>query len=224
MNINMIDIIQNTGLFQNMSEAAIESALTSLASFSKFYKKNEIILHAGNMTEYLGLILSGSVTIESNDIWGNRTILNLAKKGELFAETYALLSDEPMMVDVIANENCIILFLKIKTVVELLLSIGNTAGDWENIMVKNLLIILSKKNLSLSRRSFHTSPKSVRGRILAYLNSVSIKKCSREFDIPFDRQQMADYLNMDRTALSKELGRMQREGIICFRKNHFRLL
>ena len=88
-------------------------------------------------------------------------------------------------------------------------------------MTTNLLTISAHKNLHLSGRSFHISPKTVRGRVMAYLNTVSLQKHSKEFDIPFDRQQLADYLNLERTALSKELGRMQKEGLIWTRKSHF---
>ena len=82
----------------------------------------------------------------------------------------------------------------------------------------------TRKNLILFGRSFHTAPKTVRDRVLSYLNSVSLQKNSTDFDIPFDRQQLADYLNLERSALSKELGKMQREGLIKCRKNHFRLI
>ncbi|MBQ6504383.1 MAG: winged helix-turn-helix domain-containing protein, partial [Flexilinea sp.] len=91
-------------------------------------------------------------------------------------------------------------------------------------ILRNLLLISSHKNLVLSGRSFHTSPKGCRSKLLAYLNSVSQQRHSLEFDIPFDRQQLADYLNLERTNMSKELGRMRDEGIIVFRKNHFKLL
>ena len=83
------------------------------------------------------------------------------------------------------------------------------------------MMISAHKNLALSGRSFHTAPKSARGRILSYLNSVSLQKKALEFDIPFNRQQLADYLNLERTNMSKELSRMQREGILSCRKNHF---
>ena len=86
-----------------------------------------------------------------------------------------------------------------------------------------MLTISMRKNLMLSGRSFHTSPKTIRGRVMAYLSSMSLQAGSDEFDIPFDRQQLADYLNVERTALSKELGRMQKEELITVRKNHFRL-
>jgi CRP-like cAMP-binding protein len=98
---------------------------------------------------------------------------------------------------------------------------GSSDTSWRRRIIANLLTISAQKNRTLSSRIFHTSSKSVRGRILSYLNTVSIQRGSREFDIPFDRQQLADYLNVDRTALSKELGRMQKEGLIRFRKNHF---
>ena len=94
---------------------------------------------------------------------------------------------------------------------------------WCIKLVSNLLMISVQKNLHLSNRSFHTSPKTIRGRVMAYLNSVSLRKGNREFDIPFDRQQLADYLNLDRSALSKELGKMRKEGIIQTHKNHFAL-
>ena len=90
--------------------------------------------------------------------------------------------------------------------------------------MSNLLTISAHKNLHLSGRSFHTSPKSIRGRVMSYLNSVSIQTGKREFDIPFDRQQLADYLNVERTALSKELGKMQKDGYFTVRKNHFLIL
>ena len=89
--------------------------------------------------------------------------------------------------------------------------------------MSNLLIISTQKNLTLSGRIFHTAPKTIRGRVMSYLNSISIQQGMTEFDIPFDRQQMADYLNLDRTALSKELRKMKDDGLIDFHKNHFHL-
>ena len=124
------------------------------------------------------------------------------------------------MVDAVANEQSRIMFLRIGS----LLEGGLEPEPWSNKLVRNLLMISANKNLMLSRRSFHISPKTARGRIMANLNSVSLKKRSRTFDIPFDRQQMADYLNLERTALSKELGRMKQEQIIDFQKNHFKIL
>ncbi len=101
---------------------------------------------------------------------------------------------------------------------------GEIKASWSEKLIVNLLRISSQKNLTLSERSFQISRKSCRGRLLAYLSAVSRQSRSDEFDIPFDRQQLADHLNLERTNMSKELSKMRREGLIEFRKNHFRLL
>ena len=108
--------------------------------------------------------------------------------------------------------------MKVKGANEIIREIFDATG------FSSILTISLHKNLALSGRSFHTAPKSARGRILAYLSSVSLKKHSREFDIPFDRQQLADYLNLERTNMSKELSKMRKEGLIDFKKSHFRLI
>ncbi|MBR6707521.1 MAG: Crp/Fnr family transcriptional regulator [Clostridia bacterium] len=207
-------------LFREMTETEIADAFRILEAHEKRYEKGETILTAGSITERMGLVLEGSVTIESNDAWGNRTIISRVEKGQVFAETYALLENEPMLVDVTANEDCRVLFLRSGRIQ----SLKSSLKPWALKYITNLLTISTHKNLILSGRSFHTAPKSIRGRVMAYLNSVSLQKHSREFDIPFDRQQLADYLNLERSALSKELGKMQRDGLIACRKNHFLIL
>ena len=212
--------LKNCVLFRDLPDEEINLALSELQAREKQYKEDAVVLAAGNTTEWMGLVLEGSVTIESNDVWGNRTILSHVGEGEFFAETYAWLSDVVVLVDVVANENCRILFLKVKN----LQTLSSVNHAWAAKLTSNLLTISTSKNLALTGRSFHTAPKSARGRIMSYLNTVSLQKRSREFDIPFDRQQLADYLNLERTAMSKELGRMRDEGLIRTRKNHFILL
>ena len=214
------DKLKENIIFNGMTPDEIDQALNELCAIEKAYKKNSVILRAGDITDSLGLVLSGSVTIESNDMWGNRTILSNVGEGGFFAETYALLENEPLLVDVRANENCRILLFKVGSLKKL----KSNMNLWSFKLISNLLMISANKNLHLSGRSFHTSPKTIRGRVMAYLNSVSLKKDSNEFDIPFDRQQLADYLNLERSALSKELGKMKKDGLIEVRKNHFKLL
>ena len=210
--------IQKAVIFSGMDETEVYEALLFLHAEEKPFRKNQLIFHAGKKTSSMGLVLEGSVTIESNDLWGNRTILSHVASGQFFAETYALLKTEPMLVDVRANEKSRILFLNIG-------NLNNTfESSWQAKMIRNLLMISSQKNLVLSGRSFHTASKSIRGRVMSYLNTVSLQKKSTSFDIPFDRQQLADYLNVERSALSKELGRMQRDGIIATRKSHFEII
>ena len=214
------DMLKENILFNGMTTDEINQALSELCAIEKAYEKNSLILRAGDITDSLGLVLSGSVTIEINDMWGNRTILSNVGEGGFFAETYALLENEPLLVDVRANENCRILFFKVGSLKKL----KSNMNLWSFKLISNLLMISANKNLHLSGRSFHTSPKTIRGRVMVYLSSVSLKKGSNEFDIPFDRQQLADYLNLERSALSKELGKMKKDGLIEVRKNHFKLL
>lgn len=215
----MNNTIRESVLFSGMTEEGIQICLSELNASEKKFKKNSVIMHSGDLTDCMGMVLSGSVTIESNDVWGNCTILSHVGAGQFFAETYALLPGEVMLVDVRANEDCRIQFLNVGR-----LMANMSPSPWKDKLLRNILMISSNKNLMLSRRSFHTSPKSCRGRLLSYFNSVSLQKNSTEFSIPFDRQQLADYLNLERTNMSKELSRMRKEGMIEFRKNHFRLL
>lgn len=206
-----------TAIFRGMTDDEVGCALEALRAEERRCPKGAVILRAGETTERMGLVLSGSVTVETNDLWGNRTILSHVGAGGSFAETYALLRDEVLLVDAVANEDCLILFLRIAA----LRAVSPEGRPWVTKLIANLLTVSAHKNLALSGRSFHTAPKSARGRIMAYLNTVSLQQQNKEFDVPFDRQQMADYLNLDRSALSKELGKMRDEGIIAFRKSHF---
>jgi len=214
-----IRIIDKCPVFSGMTDEEREKCLSSLDSNEKAFRKNSYLMRAGDVTDRMGIVMSGSVTVESNDIWGNRTILSIVEERQVFAETYALLPDEIMLVDVRANENCRILFLSIRNVFK-----EPSKESWKNKILKNLLMIYSQKNLHLSGRSFHTSSKSCRGRLLSYLNSVSLRENSNEFDIPFNRQQLADYLNLERTNMSKELAKMQKDRIIEYHLNHFKLI
>ena len=212
-----ISVLSGSALFNGFDETEVNNLLGSLNAREKRFRKGAMIFHSGDVISTFCFVITGSVTIESNDMWGNRTILNLVSKGQFFAESYALLPDEPMLVDVCANKDCTIVYLDMK-------SVGRLDESMRVRLLANLLTITTRKNLHLSSRSFHTAPRQVRGRIMAYLNTVSVQKHSCEFDIPFDRQQLADYLNVERSVLSNELSKMQRDGLIRCRKNHFEII
>ena len=165
-------------------------------------------------------MISGSVYIESDDIWGNKSIIDKVSAGQVFAETYACANKIPLMINVTAAENCEVLFLDINKV----LNVCSSACGFHTKLVRNLLSISANKNLMLSRRIFHTSPKSIRGRLLRYLSYQATENGSREFVIPFDRQQLADYLNVDRSAMSNELSKMQKDGLLKCDRSHFILI
>lgn len=209
--------LTTTPLFRGIMQAEIESMLICLNAREREYPKDAVILRAGDTTHELGLVLSGSVSIESDDLWGNKTILDQIGSGGVFAETYACIQGEALMINVIAVEPAAILFLSIGKVLE----VCQKTCAYHTKLIRNLLSIAAQKNLNLSRRSFHTAPKSIRGRVLSYLSFQAMKQGSRDFTIPFNRQQLADYLNVDRSALSNELGKMQRENLLKINKNHF---
>ena len=197
-----LPVLCRTVLFKGMTEDEVSCALLSLQAKTKDAKKGRALLHAGDFTDDLGLVLAGSVTIEGHDVWGNRVILGHVVSGEIFAEAYALL-DEPLQVDVIANEDCRVLFLHLGSAEAL----AGCTASWASKFTANLLTVTSRKNLHLAGRSFHTAPKTVRGRVMSYLNAVSLQAQSRDFTIPFDRQQLADYLNVGANGAFKGTGK-----------------
>ena len=212
--------LEKTPLFRGASALEIETMLACLGAEVKKFPRGATVLMAGDVTESLGLVLSGSVSIENDDAWGNKSILGRAERGEVFAETYACVPGAKLMISAVAAEDCEILFLRPARI----LHPCENACSFHTALVRNLLFISSAKNLQLSRRIFHTSAKSIRGRLLSYLSHEATARGSRDFTIPFNRQQLADYLSVDRSALSNELSKMQREGLITFHRSHFTLL
>lgn len=204
-------------LFRGLDRAELEEMHTCGCMRRALYEKNQVILHAGDTVRELGIVASGRVNIESVDLWGNKSLLSDVPAGQVFAESYAWCG-EPLMVDAVAAQDSEIFFLELSA-----LNTCPHAAPWRDTLMRNLLSISVRKNLALTGRSFCTAPKSVRGRLLTYLSAQAVRAGSPSFQIPFDRQQMADYLNLDRSALSKELGRMRDEGLLSFRKNCFTL-
>ena len=181
----------------------------------KIFSRHEVIFRAGSRVQEIGVVVKGSVHIENLDLWGTKSILSSVGAGQAFAETYAFCGDA-LMVDAVAAEDCEVLFLHTGA-----LSDSRVPAEVRSVLLRNLLAVSMRKNLSLSQRIFCTTPKTVRGRLLTYFSAQAAKAGGPEFDVPFNRQQMADYLNLDRSALSKELCRMRDEGLLEFEKNHF---
>lgn len=208
--------LTRTALFQGCSEEDIQNMSNHLDFRTDNYRKGDVIFGAGSIVTDIGLILTGSVRIEHTDLWGNKSILGITLAGGVFAESYACIPNEPMMVDAVANEDCSVLFISVPELFR-----PCPACISQNRLIQNLVMITAGKNLQLSRRSLHTSPKTIRGRLFSYFSQQVSAQRSNRIVIPFDRQQLADYLNLDRSALSKELGRMKNDGLIEYHKNTF---
>lgn len=209
--------LSDTQLFRGIEEEEIETLLQCLKAVKKEYKKGEIILSEGEPTEFIGVVLKGLVLIESSDIWGNNSILGSAGRGAVFAEAYACIPGEPLLISVTAAEDTAVLFLHVSKV----LTTCTSACVFHTKLVRNLLTVSANKNLQLSRRILHTGSKSIRGRLLSYFSECAKKAGQYSFQIPYSRQQLADYLGVDRSALCNELSKMQKDGLIQYEKNNF---
>lgn len=207
-----------TPLFFNIEESEWSEMEACGCMRTGRFSKNETIFHMGDMIQEIGIVLTGSVNIENVDLWGNRSILSNIAPGQLFAESYALCK-EPIMVSAVAAEASEILFLKLSVFTDS----KYCTASWHSKMTRNMLQISLRKNLNLANRIFCTTPKTIRRRLLIYLSAEAAKAKSATFRIPFNRQELADYLNLERSALSKELGKMRDDGILTFHKNQFTL-
>lgn len=206
-----------SALFRNINREEAERVLGCLSAVRKSYKKGELIFHAGEKAKAMGLVANGSVEIVRDDYWGNRQVLGKAHAGDLFGESYACMPDEIFMVSALASEDCEVLFLEVGKI----LTTCSPACEFHSRLIHNLLYVLAEKNLNLTRKIDHMSQRSIREKVMAYLSFQAERKQSDTFEIPFSRQQLADYLAVDRSALSAELSRMQKDGIITYERSRF---
>ena len=212
-----IHLLAGTRLFQGIREHEIEAMLTCLSAEERTYGKDAYIYRAGDVTGRLGVVMEGAVNIIKDDVWGNRKIIENIGAGQIFGETYACLKGEPLMVDVQASERSRILFMDVNRI----LTTCSSSCDFHNRLIRSLMYVLAGKNLMLTKKMDIITPKSLRERVMVYLSQESVKQGCRTVTVPFNRQQMADYLSVDRSALSAELSRMQRDGVISYEKNRF---
>lgn len=211
--------LPNTPLFRGMEEKDVPALLQCLGAVKKEYQKGEVIFAEGEPIECIGIVLSGMVMISCTDIWGNNSILGSAGPGAVFGEAYACIPGEPLLISASAAENTAVLFMNVARV----LSTCTNACTFHTKLVRNLLTVCAYKSLQLSQRILHTGSKSIRGRLLSYFSECAKKSGSYSFEIPYSRQQLADYLNVDRSALCNELSKMQKEGLIQYQKNRITL-
>lgn len=209
--------LANTQLFRGISESEIEELLLCLGAHERSFQKGDTIFRAGSPVDEFGLVLSGSVNIVVNLYWGNSIIFGHVGKGEVFAENYAAVPGKEPVCDVVACEDTHVLFLKMQSV----MTTCRKGCAYHNRIIQNMLRISAQKNLNISSRMMHTASKSLRERLLSYLSEQALEHGSAQFTIPFNRQQLADYLAVNRSAMSNELSKMQEEGLITFRKNEF---
>ncbi len=212
-------LLSTTQLFRGIQEDDIALLLRCLNTKQRQYKKGEIIFTEGTVTEYIGLVLSGRVLLSYNDIWGNTSILGNVSPGAVFGEVYACIPGQPLLITVSAAEDTSVLFINASRIA----ATCPKACSFHAKLTANLITVCAHKTIQLSQRIIHTSSKSIRGRLLSYFSECAKQMGSSSFLIPYNRQQLADYLSVDRSALCNELSKMQKEGILSYEKNHISL-
>ena len=215
-----IPILKNTQLFSGASDEDIEAMLGCLQARLCTYKKGEYVLREGERIERLMMLVKGELHIQRDDYWGNRSIISMVGVGEMFGEAYAAPESGPLMNDVLAVEDSAVIFLDIGK----LLTVCPNGCKFHAMAVKNLFFAISEKNRKLVRKLGYMSRRTTREKLIAYLSEEAKRQNSGAFSIPFNRQQLADFLSVDRSALSNELCKIRDEGLIEFEKNRFRLL
>ena len=214
-------IVKNLPLLHGLNAAEGEKLLRSIQAGSGTYKRGELIYREGKYPVRTGLLLSGSAYIIKEDFWGNRSMIAEIGTADMFGETYDCLGGEPLGVSVEAAgpDGCSCLFLDLRR----FMTKKGGREQWEIQAATNLMEILARKNLFLTKKMEHVTQRTTRQKLLSYLSEQSRRAGKAEFFIPFNRQQLADFLAVDRSAMSAELSRLKKEGILDYRKNRFLL-
>lgn len=214
-----LQFLPKTALFRGLREDEIEPMLHCLGAYRKTFAKGALVYRAGECVTHIGLVLSGGVNSVMNNYWSDSNIFGHMGPGQIFADAYAAIPGKELLVDIMACEPTEVLFLNTTKV----MTTCPSACTFHNRAIRNLLQICAERNLCLSRRMLHISFKSIRNRLLSYLTDQEVENGKSEFTIPFSRQELANYLNVERSALSNELSKMQKDGLLSYHKNQFTL-
>lgn len=214
-----LGLLKRTPLFNGIDEVEIEAMLKCLDARAEDYEKKEYIMRTGESPQALGLLLSGSVFIIQEDYWGNRNIRARITMGQVFAEAFACVQGAVMDVSVLTDEPSRVLWLNVGRI----LHTCPTVCSQHSRMIRNLLSDLAANNLRTNEKLTHISRRSTREKLLSYLSAEAQRQGKAEFTIPFNRQQLADYLAVERSAMSAELSRMQKDGLLSIDRNYFAL-
>ena len=203
-----LPILRNSPFFKGLTDNEILSILHCVNATAVSKERDSYIFRAGDSTEVMGLVVSGCVLVMQEDLWGHRNILSKCHASDFFGEPYAASPGAVLNISVVADEDCEIIFLNIQR----LLVTCPTACEHHQKLIRNLVRVLANKILILNDKITHVGKRTIRD-----------KHSSLSFEIPFDRQQLADYLCIDRAAMSTEISKLQKEGFIKTNRNHFEI-
>lgn len=214
-----IPILKRTKLFAGVREDEIAAMLGCLHAKAGAYKKGEYVFRQGEYLNNITVLVEGSLHIQRDDYWGNRSIISEVGVGEMFGEAYAAPGSGPLLNDVVATQDSTVVFFDVRKI----LTVCSSACKFHSMVVQNLFFAISEKNRKLVQKLGHMSKRSTREKLISYLSEEARKQKSGTFTIPFNRQQLADFLSVDRSAMSNELCKMRDDGLLVFEKNKFTL-
>ena len=212
--------IKNSPVFYGMNDEELKGLLECFNARVRKYEKEEMIIRQGDMISNIYLILDGAVNIEKDSYWGRRIIISRLGKNDNLALSFVGSKDIESSVDAITVEDTLVLILGY----EKCTSMCQNACTRHKVLINNLFQILSKENIELIQKIENVNKKTIRDKLMTYLSNEAQKNHSNKFSISFNRQDLADYLNVDRSAMSFELSKLQKEGLIVYNKNQFQLL
>lgn len=214
------EILKRCPLFDGIAEENLLRMLGCLGAKVAFFDKKYTIIAEGNPAKYIGIVLSGSAQIVQNDYYGNRSILSRIGTAEMFAEAFACAQIQTIPVSVIANEPCEVMLIDSDHILH---TCQNNCGFHQQLIF-NLMKELAAKTILFHQKIEIIAKRTTRDKLMAYLMLQAKKTGSNRFSIPFDRQELADYLEVDRSGLSAEIGKLRREGVLESHKKEFELL
>ena len=215
-----IKILKKSRIFAGVSEDEIEAMLSCLNARVLSFKKGEYVLRQGEMIRDILILVEGALHVQREDYWGNLSILSHVDVGEMFGEAYVAPESGSLMNDVVAVEDSTVMLFDVRRIVTTCPSVCR----FHSLVVQNMFFAISEKNRRLVGKLGHMSRRTTREKLISYLSEESQKQRSSSFTIPFTRQQLADYLSVDRSAMSSELCRMRDDGLIEFERSRFKLL
>ncbi|MBQ8186542.1 MAG: Crp/Fnr family transcriptional regulator [Clostridia bacterium] len=214
-----IPALKRTQLFAGVAEEEIAAMLTCLDARAKTYQKGETVFRQGEHLSCITVLVEGNLYIQRDDFWGSRSIIQHIGVGEMFGEACMAPESGAILNDVVAAADSTVVFFDVKRII----TTCSSACRFHAMVVQNLFFAISEKNRRLVQKLGHMAKRTTREKLLSYLSDEARRQNSAEFTIPFNRQELADFLSVDRSAMSAELGRMRDEGILEFEKNRFRL-
>lgn len=210
-------VLDRCAMFQGIGKESVLAMLKCMGAKILSYNQGETIFAEGNPAEDIGIVLSGSAQIVKIDYFGNRSIMANVVEGEIFGESFACSEVDTLPVNVIATKNCQIMIINALRII----STCSNACEFHRQIIFNLLKVVATKNLVFNQKIEVTSKRSTREKLMTYLLIQAKNAGSNEFTIPFDRQELADYLEVDRSGLSAEISKLRKEGVLECEKGRF---